>query len=190
MKTDSYKCFTYPEDYDEKLCEEFINHFTGFAVYIANLTLKLSGRYFGLDLARSAAFEGLFKSYIVCSEIVDCSYERKKGIIKMTVKRCFWSFARIFGFIPSSGQTYFPKGYVDFKDFFREKTIDSTTYHDCDLKIIKELIELLPDRERDIHHLYLAGYDFAEIGRKLGYKTKTSPLQMYKRSIERLKEKI
>jgi hypothetical protein len=190
MKTDSYKCFTYPDSYDEIACNEFIDHFTGFAIHIAIDILKNSGKHFGLDLAKTSAFEALFRAYIFCSKSEITDYLRKKGIIRMMVKRCFWSFATIFGFIPSSGQSYFPTNWVDFKDFFSETTKKSNIYDECDIKFINNLIQLLPARERDIHHLYIAGYDFAEIGRKLGYKNKSSPLKMHQRTIKRIKELI
>ncbi len=188
MKTDSYKTFHYPSDYDEQECEKFITEWLGFAIFIAVDTLKYSKRYVGLDLARTAALEGIFRTYFIAKD--GYSQGETKSLIRMMVKRCFWSFCVIFGYLPSSGQIFFPKEFVNYDVFFRDRSNKKHFFDDLDINIINEFVESFSERERDIHTLYLGGYDFAEISRKIGYANKSSPLKMHKRMIERLKIKI
>lgn len=188
MKSDSYKTFTYPDDFEEKECDEFINHFINLALHIAIYTLKNSGRYFGLDLAKTAAYEGCFKAYILSKKIENIDYKHCKGFVRTCVKRAFWSFARIFGYIRSRGQVYFPTAWIEYESYFRDRSESSDAVNKIDSKIINEIIKDFPDRESEIHQLFLAGYDYAEIGKKLGYKNKSSPLKMHKRTLERVKK--
>lgn len=190
MKRDSYKTFTYPSDYDEKKCEEFINHFINLAMFISVDILKRSNRYFGLDLARTAAYEGCFKAFILSSKIENIEYKHQKGYVRMCTKRAFWSFATIFGYIPSSGQIHFPIEWIDYDSYFSEKKTESNFYNDIDVNIINNIVKNFPEKESEIHQLYISGYDFAEIGRKLRYKNKSSPLKMHQRTIERVKKII
>src|SRR6185369_1663885 len=113
-----------------------------------------------------------------------------KGLVRMCAKRCFWSFAVIFGYLPSSGQIYFPKKFISFEDFFTRKSTGKDVVNEMDTHIINEMIKEFPLRESKIHQLFIAGYDYAEIGRKLGYKNKSSPLKMHKRTLKRVKERL
>lgn len=182
--------FTYPEEkYDENEFNIFFDHWKGFAIAITTDILKNRKLYYGLDLCKSSAFEGLFKAFLVIKKL-DCKeYLHIKGIVRMCVKRVFWSFSRMYGFIRSSGQVFFPISYVDFFEFFKETTIPDKISN-IDSSILMKIIENFPEKEREIWSLYINGYNFCEISKKLNYANKSSPLKLHYRSIERIKKMI
>lgn len=190
MKRDHYRTFTYPSDYDENACEEFIKHFVNLGIYIAIDCLKRSNQYFGMDLCKSAAYEGCFKAFLLSSKIENPDYKHKKGLVRMCVKRAFWSLAIVFGYIRSSGQSYFPSVWVDYNNFFKDRSAPDNFSDNVDIHIVNEIIKTFPNKEYEIHQLFLSGYDYAEIGRILGYKNKSSALKMHKRTLYRVKEKL
>lgn len=182
----AYRSFTYPEEYDEKECDEFINHFVNLGIFLAMNHLKNSRKYFGKDVAITAAYEGCFRAYLVSKKLNAIEYKFKKGLVRKCVRECFWTLARMFGYIPTSGQIFFPTAWINFEDYFKEQTINSTTCDEVDHQILRDLIDQMPDKERDIFILHLSGYDYAEIARKLGYKGKTTALKIAKKKIRKL----
>jgi hypothetical protein len=189
MKSDSYKTFTYPESYDEIECEKFIDHWKPLAFFIAFNILKSRKLFYGLDLARSSALEACFRTFVVTEKLGIKDYFHIKGILRKIINRTFWTMATVFGFIASSGQIYFPKYFVDYETFFKNRAIDFN-YSEIDANMIKEMASCFPEKEYQIFQMDLAGYDFVEIANKLGYANKSSPLKMHYRSIERLKNRV
>jgi|GEM_PF-5875682 len=182
--------FTYPEEnYDEQEFNIFFEHWKGFAITITTDIVKNRKLYFGLDLCKSSAFEGIFKAFLAIKKLKYDEYLHIKGIVRMCVKNVFWTFCRLYGFIPSSGQKFFPTSFVDFNEYFKNSTTPNEISK-IDANILMKIINDCPEKEREIWSLYLTGYDFSEIANKLNYANKSSPLKMFYRSVERIKSKI
>lgn len=138
---------------------------------------------------RTAALEGCLNGYIYMQKkgISEKDSAHVRGILRLEVKRAFWDFTRIFGFVKSSGQKYFPEGFDEYSEIFKDHSLpNSGFFNDLDYAAIRLMVDQMPDKERIVFTLFLQGYDFAEISAHLGYHSRSSSRHIFDRMIERI----
>lgn len=92
----------------------------------------------------------------------------KKKVISISIKQSLYAQLIYFGFIPDKKRIYFPKFFVPWDKFFKDKRGINLSFADYD---IKELLkkDVFTETEKTLIELYLEGFDYIEIAKKLGY---------------------
>ncbi len=185
VKRNRQTTFPYPEEIDLCQANKFILEWQNLAIHIAFDLLCTRKIYAGRDTAESAALEGCYKAFTIVKRMSITCESHIKGIVRMNVKRTFWTMCIMNGYVPSRGQIFFPNEWVKWEDYFDERSAENDTPTEVDHRLMRDWISQFPDGKSEVVQLFLAGYNFYEIGVVLN-QVKSSTLKMFKRITDRL----
>jgi len=182
----------FDDNVDMQKANEFLKKWESFGVYIG-LT-----EGFDKNLCNdrqtfiSGALEGIYKAFVKLMHHYAEPWDEKlvRTVIRGQIKRNIYDMCIINGYLPSRGQVFFPKGWVNWEDYFQLYESNNDITATCELNYIESLIEELPDKDRDIMRLFAAGYDCAEISRRSGYKNKSAGLKRVYSACKTIQKKL
>lgn len=184
--------FSYPEKVDLEEANSFIKKYEKLSVYIG-LKHGFERRICNCrETFISGALEGCYKSFLILTEKFSKPWDEKliRVVIRSQVKRRIYSMAIIEGYLPSSGQVFFPKKWINWDEYFGNVGSTSGTRSELEVSLILETLMGLKDKNEDILLLFMAGYDFSEISQKLKYKGRSSSRVAFDRMIVRARKKL
>jgi hypothetical protein len=172
MSCPKTRCLSFKNNdyFDETKANEFITHFIPLAFYICKEWVKSRNINCGMATAKSVALEACFKVYMLeeneNSKAV--SYNHQKGRIRLYCKYYLFNELTTQGFFRSSGQKFFPNGFVPIEWLENHITNEINSIDDIDFRQIESLLRLIGNEfENKILDLYLLGYNYVEIAEKL-----------------------
>lgn len=181
--------FKNEKDFDEAKAEEFIKHFYPLSFYICKDYVTTRRIYCGLDVCESAAYEACFKAYQMEIDRPTVNYLHQKGRVRICSKFGLISMLTTYGYLISSGQKYFPTEWVPL-DYFNQGSTIPNIADEIDKRQIECLLKSLGNEyENEIIDLFLLGYDFVEIGERLG-RGKSAISKKFQTIIKRFDERI